>query len=66
MKQVDPAGTSCQCLRCGHCWNPRAGIKPRCCAFCKDPRWDQERKLSRRATADPEIAVHMPASRAKV
>jgi hypothetical protein len=33
-----------ECLRCGHKWHPKREERPRCCAFCKSPRWDLEGK----------------------
>jgi hypothetical protein len=29
-----------ECLRCGHTWHPKKEERPRCCGFCKNPRWD--------------------------
>jgi len=33
-----------KCLRCGHVWIPRKDEYPRCCAGCKSPYWDKEKK----------------------
>jgi hypothetical protein len=49
------------CLRCSYHWMPYGGKRPRRCARCQSPYWDQPRtkglpKLQGRPTPPPEDA----------
>lgn len=47
MKKEDYRLPVCECLRCGHQWNPRLPEKPTICPKCKKYTWDRKEKPTR-------------------
>ena len=37
----------CKCLRCGHEWFKRVETRSVLCPGCKNPKWDEKKKLKK-------------------
>ena len=42
------------CLRCGYAWVPRVKGRPKKCAGCADPLWDQDRIYAKEGKPKPK------------
>jgi DNA-directed RNA polymerase subunit RPC12/RpoP len=51
-----------ECLRCGYRWTPYAGKRPKRCARCQSPYWDQPRTRGVAETDAPREAPDQPPS----
>jgi len=53
-RQLKTRSKAYDCLRCQYHWTPYHGKRPRRCARCQSPYWDQPRTRSRPSTPPQE------------
>ena len=59
-------GTPCTCLRCGHSWNTRGTLLPKCCPSCVSAYWSIPPTRRRALTpGDPRLAQRRSKDRAR-